>query len=568
MYLKLENITKKFKDEVVFENISLEIKQPGIYYIKGKSGSGKTTLLNVIAGFEKYEGIREVNPDMQIAFIFQAYELIDELTVEENLRLVQDVFDCQNDEVIKQLGVDQLLSHYPNELSGGERQRVGIARALLVHPQVILCDEPTVSLDLENRVIVLELLKQLSKECVVLISSHNEEEINIYTDYIYEIKEKKLVALKSRDSDGEAKIKPLLKLHIQALRKYFSRILPAQKKVLCLSFMILGLLGILGIQIERQIFHPPIQDHVLNAYTLYVTEYGSASGTPLVSFEPMIIKDKYKQVSIYPYVQNENYTNVSLKDNEVVVNEAFAKLLSSQYENVIGQKVNASYRLEGEDYEYTFVVKSVIEEDTQTPQIYYSYDHLMNVFKHTFYSSKFPTQYDCLLKNCSLYQQVYSKDDYQKNYHRYANRQDVSVYNSVLTPYENHQNELRIYHMISLIVVVGVLVVGIVFQLYQEKKFVTAMKYRLSVFSSLSIPLAYTKKYALQTVLYPYFFITILWFVEIVGYDIIFQAPFENLIGVLGFAIGNVMIHFVYLINQIQSFHTSQILETLQNNKI
>lgn len=568
MYLKLENITKKYKDETVLDNISLEINKPGIYYIKGKSGSGKTTLFNVIAGFEKYEGIREVSPNVQIAFIFQTYELIDELTVEENLRLVQDVFNCYNDEVIKQLGVNHLFTHYPNELSGGERQRVGIARALMIHPQVILCDEPTVSLDLENRVIVLELLKQLSQECVVLISSHNEQEISIYTDYIYEIRDKKLIELKSKDDHVKTEMKALPQLHIQSLKPYFSKLLPTQKKILCLSFMILGLLGMLGIQIERQIFHPPIQDHVLNAYTLYINEYGSTMGTPLVSFGPMIINDKYKQVSIYPYVQNHNYSPITLKDNEVVVNEAFAKLLSSQYEQVIGQKLNASYRLDGEDYEYTFIIKKVIEEETQTPQVYYSYENLMNVLKQTYYSSKVPTQYDYLLKNASLYQQEYTQDNYQTNYEHYSNRKDMSVYNSVLTPYENHQSEMRIYHIVSLVAIVGVIIVGIVFQLYQEKKYMTAMKYRLSVFSSLSIPLSYTKKYAFQTVLYPYFLIMIFWIIEMNVCNIIFQVSFENMIGVVIFIIVFATIHFSYVFYQIQSFHTSQILETLQKHKV
>ena len=201
MYIKLENIQKQYHHKTVLKDVSLTIDQPGIYYIKGKSGSGKTTLLHIIAGFETFEhGKREISPDCRIASIFQSYELIDEFTVRENIEIVKEVFDIHDTHMIEVLGLTPLLDHYPQELSGGQRQRVGILRALLTHPQIILCDEPTVSLDYENRKRVLDLLEELSKESAVLISSHNEQELVSYIDFMYEIKDQHIHLIKEKNT--------------------------------------------------------------------------------------------------------------------------------------------------------------------------------------------------------------------------------------------------------------------------------------------------------------------------------------------------------------------------------
>lgn len=119
-----------------------------------KSGSGKSTLLNILAGYEEIDsGQRIIDKDIHITSIFQTYELINELTVYENLKMLEDIYneDVSMDSIMQQLGLQEIKDHYPYELSAGQQQRVGIARALMQKPQVIICDEPTESLDIENK---------------------------------------------------------------------------------------------------------------------------------------------------------------------------------------------------------------------------------------------------------------------------------------------------------------------------------------------------------------------------------------------------------------------------------
>ena len=179
--LELENITKKYKNNILFDQLNLKLNNPGFYLITGKSGQGKTTLLNILAGFISFEKGERKENDCNIAYIFQEYELINELTVIENLRLNSRVFNSNFEtEFISKLGLDDLLHHYPSELSGGQKQRVGIARALMQEPNFILCDEPTESLDIDNANIVIDLLKELSSEVVVVVVSHQKEILEKY----------------------------------------------------------------------------------------------------------------------------------------------------------------------------------------------------------------------------------------------------------------------------------------------------------------------------------------------------------------------------------------------------
>ena len=162
MQLALQNIHKSFGNHIVFQNLSFDFSNCGFYLLCGKSGSGKSTLLNILAGYEEIDsGQRIIDKDIHITSIFQTYELINELTVYENLKMLEDIYneDVSMDSIMQQLGLQEIKDHYPYELSAGQQQRVGIARALMQKPQVIICDEPTESLDIENKKIVLDLLK-------------------------------------------------------------------------------------------------------------------------------------------------------------------------------------------------------------------------------------------------------------------------------------------------------------------------------------------------------------------------------------------------------------------------
>lgn len=185
--IEIKGLRKSFGDQLIFEDLNIDIDRCGLYGIVGSSGSGKSTLLNMIFKNEPCdEG--SIIVDGTVAMIHQNYELIDELNVLTNITLYRKNLKNLN-KIIKYLGLKELLSHYPKELSGGQAQRVGIARALVFDPDIILCDEPCESLDIDNKIIVMDMLKKLSQDKIVIMVSHDQEMVEKYCDVIFTIKD-------------------------------------------------------------------------------------------------------------------------------------------------------------------------------------------------------------------------------------------------------------------------------------------------------------------------------------------------------------------------------------------
>ena len=188
-----KNIKKKYNDQEVLRGINLKIDKNEFVVILGASGSGKSTLLNILSGLEKSdsgevvydnESISDYSEKQltkfrkdKIGFVFQQYYLLNNLTVEQNVKVGANLAD--NKEyvaIIKDLGLEDKLSKYPNELSGGEQQRVSIARALAKKPTVLFLDEPTGALDEETGRKILEYLLKLKDKSyfTMIMVTHNE----------------------------------------------------------------------------------------------------------------------------------------------------------------------------------------------------------------------------------------------------------------------------------------------------------------------------------------------------------------------------------------------------------
>jgi putative ABC transport system ATP-binding protein len=169
----------------VLSKISIEFKAASINLIYGKSGSGKTTLLNILAGLDSafqgniyfggknYSSMTEAElarlRGEKFGFVFQAYHLIPRISVEENILCPSYINGKSIDKkyyrfLIKELGIENLITKMPYELSGGEQQRVAIARAMLLKPQIVFADEPTGNLDTENTKLITTLFQNLNKE--------------------------------------------------------------------------------------------------------------------------------------------------------------------------------------------------------------------------------------------------------------------------------------------------------------------------------------------------------------------------------------------------------------------
>ena len=213
--------SRKRKQCHALKGINLNLPDTGFVFVLGKSGSGKSTLLNLIGGLDSItSGSVEVDGNdlatftetdfcnyrnTHIGFIFQDYHLIDELTVYENIVLSLDLRKDEDYDKVKQalarVDLAGYEDRYPSELSGGEQQRVAIARAIVKSPRIILADEPTGNLDTATSTAIVELLKELSKECLLLIVSHNVNDANNYADRIIELRSGEIISDVSRNPD-------------------------------------------------------------------------------------------------------------------------------------------------------------------------------------------------------------------------------------------------------------------------------------------------------------------------------------------------------------------------------
>ena len=211
--IEVKDIWKSFGELEVLKGVHLEVKKGEIVAIIGKSGAGKTTLLQIIGTLDRPTkgevlidgtnvftlGEKELAAfrNRHIGFIFQFHQLLPEFTALENVcipamiaREKESDYKPRAEKLLRDLGLGERMNHKPNELSGGEKQRVAAARALMMHPSIILADEPTGSLDEKNKKELSELLIHLRQEYgqTILLVTHDKELASI-ADRIIEIKD-------------------------------------------------------------------------------------------------------------------------------------------------------------------------------------------------------------------------------------------------------------------------------------------------------------------------------------------------------------------------------------------
>ena len=219
--IKISNLNKYFyrhkPNEIhVINNVSLEFPDTGLVTIVGESGSGKTTLMNVLGGLDDFERGTiniddiEINKysskkidkirNEKIGYIFQNYLLLQQRTVYENLELLLNMYDITDAEkeerieyVLKAVGMLKYKKKNVSELSGGQQQRVAIARALIKSPSLILADEPTGNLDEKNTIQIMNIIKKISKNTLVILVSHEENIAASYSDYIIKFSDGKVI---------------------------------------------------------------------------------------------------------------------------------------------------------------------------------------------------------------------------------------------------------------------------------------------------------------------------------------------------------------------------------------
>ena len=219
--LQIKNVYKEYKTgnliQKALDNVSLNLRDNEFVAILGPSGSGKTTFLNIIGGLDRYDkGDLIINGistkkykdrdwdsyrNHTIGFVFQSYNLIPHQTILANVELALTISGVSRNKrrqkaikALEQVGLANQLHKKPNQLSGGQMQRVAIARALVNDPDIVLADEPTGALDSDTSIQVMELLKEVAKDRLVVMVTHNPELAENYATRIVNLRDGKILS--------------------------------------------------------------------------------------------------------------------------------------------------------------------------------------------------------------------------------------------------------------------------------------------------------------------------------------------------------------------------------------
>ena len=201
--IKVRNAVKKYGDQTIISNLSLDIKEGEFFTLLGPSGCGKTTLLRMIAGFNSIEGgdfyfgdtrINDIDPAKRnIGMVFQNYAIFPNMNVEKNVafglknrKLPKEEIQAKTDQFLKLMKIDEYRDRMPERLSGGQQQRVALARALAITPDVLLMDEPLCNLDAKLRVEMRTVIKEIQNSVGIttVYVTHDQEEAMAVSDRI------------------------------------------------------------------------------------------------------------------------------------------------------------------------------------------------------------------------------------------------------------------------------------------------------------------------------------------------------------------------------------------------
>ena len=274
--LQLKDIVKKYNtggtEIEVLKKVNISFRESEFVSILGASGSGKTTLLNIIGGLDKYSSgdmllmgrsTKEFTDrdwdsyrNGTIGFVFQSYNLIGHLSVIENVKLALSISGESNKEndlkakkALEDVGLGEHLHKKPNQLSGGQMQRVAIARALVTDPKIILADEPTGALDSKTSVQIMELIKEISKEKLVIMVTHNPELARKYSDRIVSVKDGEIIEdtkpYTEQEGNNGYELKKTAMAFSSAIKSSFKNLLT--KKFRSLMTVVASSIGIISI---------------------------------------------------------------------------------------------------------------------------------------------------------------------------------------------------------------------------------------------------------------------------------------------------------------------------------
>lgn len=316
--LKLIDITKDYRlpGQLIraVNGVSLEFRKNEFVSILGPSGCGKTTLLNIIGGLDKYtsgdllvDGKSTMNfsdaewdayRNSAVGFVFQSYNLISHLSVLDNVAISLTLSGVSADErkkrateALTSVGLDDQLHKKPNQLSGGQMQRVAIARSLVNNPKILLADEPTGALDTTTSVQIMKILKEISKERLVIMVTHNQDLAKQYSDRIVQLRDGVIIDDSLPVENIEIAEKPQIERLVNkktsmswwtAIKLSFRNLMTKKKRTILTS--IAGSIGIIGVALVLAIssgttaYVNSMQSDMLAGMPLTISQTASISG--------------------------------------------------------------------------------------------------------------------------------------------------------------------------------------------------------------------------------------------------------------------------------------------------
>ena len=365
--LKLVNIKKDYivkgLDPVhALKGITLNFRKNEMAAILGPSGCGKTTLLNIIGGLDRYsEGdliisgktTKHFNDrdwdtyrNHSIGFVFQSYNLVSHLTIQANVELALSIGGYKKNEriakakeALDRVGLGGMYNKKPNQLSGGQMQRVAIARALVTNPEILLADEPTGALDSETSIQIMDLLKEVSKDRLVIVVTHNPELAKAYADRIIRMKDGEIESdshpYKGMSEKQLAKIveeeKPTAKAKMKittsfglSLRNLISKYKRTSLVCVAGSIGIIGVSCVLAVSTGVRGYIDSMEDDML-------------SGNPITIEKTTV--DFMGLMSSFSKTSQANALKNSIEDGKVNI-DSMIKYLSEQKENLESYSMN------------------------------------------------------------------------------------------------------------------------------------------------------------------------------------------------------------------------------------
>ena len=401
--LELKNITKIYKtaslEQKALDDVSISFRKSEFAAILGQSGSGKTTLLNIIGGLDKYSfGDLVINGkstkkykdrdwdiyrNHRIGFVFQSYNLIAHQSVLQNVELALTISGVSRKkrkklaiEALEKVGLKDHIYKKPTELSGGQMQRVAIARAIVNNPDIILADEPTGALDSKTSLVIMDILKEISKDKLVIMVTHNPDLANEYATRIINLKDGKVIddsnpykEIDEKKSSKESNKKERASMSFfTALSLSFNNLKSKKGRTFLTAFA--GSIGIIGIALILSLSNG-MQEYIDSMQRKTLAQYPvtvSKSSVDYTSVLDSSRKERDKEISA-------NNGNNETQNNSIKSDDDITFVIKMSYDNLVKKNNLKEFK--------QYLDNNGSNINDYTTAIQYSYDLDLNIYTKT-----------------------------------------------------------------------------------------------------------------------------------------------------------------------------------------